>query len=94
MPSLYTCGVQDVDFQELRRGAHYDGGYERSSQVVEWFWEVRWLLVPLRVEPCWRCVWTRCPCRALHPGAVLCTFCCLSCSRGSALLYVDIAKAR
>ena len=36
-----VCGVQDVDFQELRRGAHYDGGYVRDSQVVEWFWEVR-----------------------------------------------------
>ena len=36
-----VCGVQNVDFRELQRGAHYDGGYDEHSKVVEWFWEVR-----------------------------------------------------
>jgi HECT-domain (ubiquitin-transferase) len=36
-----VCGVQAVDFGELRRGAQYDGGYDGGSDVVEWFWEVR-----------------------------------------------------
>jgi hypothetical protein len=39
-----VCGVQEIDFQELQRGAQYDGGFTSESTVVGWLWEVpSWL---------------------------------------------------
>ena len=54
-----VCGVQDIDFGELRRGAAYDGGYRSDSRVIEWFWDVRF-----------RC---SCVCACSAPHALLCS---------------------
>lgn len=36
---LLLCGVQDLDFAELRGVTKYDG-FPEGSKVIDWFWEV------------------------------------------------------
>jgi len=35
-----VCGSPHLDFDALQRGALYEGGYCRESQVVKWFWQI------------------------------------------------------
>ena len=37
---LFVCGIPDLDFAEWRKAARYVDGYEATSQIVGWFWEV------------------------------------------------------
>ncbi|XP_065184808.1 E3 ubiquitin-protein ligase HACE1-like [Sycon ciliatum] len=37
---LLMSGVPDVDIDDWRANTHYSGGYDETSQVVLWFWEV------------------------------------------------------
>eukprot|EP01133_Synstelium_polycarpum_P011476 gene11476-13379_t len=34
------CGVEDLDFTELEKGAIYDGGYTKDDATIIYFWEV------------------------------------------------------
>jgi len=35
-----VCGSPDLDFDALKRGTKYDGGYNPESQAVLWFWQI------------------------------------------------------
>ena len=35
-----VCGSPHLDFDALQRGAVYEGGYNKDSQVVKWFWQI------------------------------------------------------
>ncbi|KAL7640296.1 UNVERIFIED_CONTAM: hypothetical protein RMT77_009710 [Armadillidium vulgare] len=37
---LLVCGSQNYDFAELRKSTEYDGGYNASSPIISWFWEL------------------------------------------------------
>ncbi|EDQ89780.1 uncharacterized protein MONBRDRAFT_16657, partial [Monosiga brevicollis MX1] len=34
------CGLEDLDLNQLREVARYEGGYNANSPVIKWFWEV------------------------------------------------------
>jgi ubiquitin-protein ligase E3 A len=34
-----VCGSHNIDIDDLRRGAVYDGGYTADSDVIKWFWD-------------------------------------------------------
>ncbi|KAJ2351915.1 hypothetical protein GGF43_003896 [Coemansia sp. RSA 2618] len=37
---LLVCGCSDLDFGALERSTIYDGGYTKSTVVIEYFWQV------------------------------------------------------
>ncbi|KAJ1665908.1 hypothetical protein IW140_002834 [Coemansia sp. RSA 1813] len=37
---LLVCGCSDLDFGALENSTVYDGGYSRSTKVIEYFWQV------------------------------------------------------
>ncbi|KAJ1891559.1 hypothetical protein LPJ81_005722, partial [Coemansia sp. IMI 209127] len=37
---LLVCGCSDLDFGALESSTVYDGGYSRSTSVIEYFWQV------------------------------------------------------
>eukprot|EP00835_Amoeboradix_gromovi_P002259 NODE_124_length_18806_cov_0.323996.p3 type:complete len:612 gc:universal NODE_124_length_18806_cov_0.323996:5559-7394(+) len=34
------CGIPEISFKELESITQYDGGYNRESTVIKWFWEI------------------------------------------------------
>ncbi|KAJ2239403.1 hypothetical protein GGH97_005040, partial [Coemansia sp. RSA 475] len=37
---LLVCGCSDLDFAALERSTIYDGGYTKSTVVIQYFWQV------------------------------------------------------
>lgn len=37
---LLVCGTPHLNLRELEAVARYEGGYEKSSNVIQWFWAV------------------------------------------------------
>lgn len=37
---LIICGIQELNFIELEKAAHYEDGYNKNSSTVKLFWEV------------------------------------------------------
>ncbi|CAD7927713.1 unnamed protein product [Amoebophrya sp. A25] len=37
---LLICGSEVLDFESLKNNTDYQDGYEKSSQTVEWFWDI------------------------------------------------------
>jgi len=34
------CGNENLDFEALKRGTIYEGGYSEDSPLVKWFWKI------------------------------------------------------
>ena len=37
---LLVCGLPHLDFEGLKRGVKYEGGYNEHTPVIQWFWDV------------------------------------------------------
>lgn len=37
---LAICGGEDLDFQEMKRTAIYDVGYDENSETIKYFWKI------------------------------------------------------
>ena len=37
---LIICGTQKLDFNELKSAACYEGGYDKNSKSIKYFWEI------------------------------------------------------
>lgn len=47
---LLTCGLPDIDVEDMRAHTEYRG-YSDSHPVVQWFWQVWWCSWSLRDDP-------------------------------------------